>query len=50
MGYVVHPEVFSKGFVSSGSWEIGLAGERVPVKASWKPAYDPKSERLRYVH
>ncbi|MEL6645556.1 MAG: FAD-dependent oxidoreductase [Pseudomonadota bacterium] len=31
----------------AASYEIEIAGERVPAKASLKPLYDPKSERVR---
>ena len=50
MGYVKHPDVYSKGFLKSGKWEVNLAGKRMPIKASLRPAYDPKSARLAYVH
>ena len=31
----------------AASYELEIAGERVPAEASLKPLYDPKSERVR---
>ena len=34
-------------FVNAGSYEIEIAGERFPARASLKPLYDPKGEKVR---
>lgn len=34
-------------YVSSGVWEVDVAGTRYPAIASTAPMYDPKSERVR---
>jgi len=34
-------------WVRAGEWEIEVLGKRHPAKASLRPAYDPKSERVR---
>lgn len=47
MGYVTNPEGVNADFVKSGSYEIEVACERVPAKASLRPFYDPKSERVK---
>lgn len=49
LGYVSRPdgEVVTAKYVREGSYEIEVAGERVPAKASLRPFYDPKSERTK---
>ncbi len=47
LGYVNHPDGVDADFVNSGSYEIDVACERFPAKASLRPMYDPKSERMR---
>ncbi|MGE0613320.1 MAG: FAD-dependent oxidoreductase, partial [Hyphomicrobiales bacterium] len=47
LGYVHSPEGVDKGFIEAGAYEIDVAGTRVPAKAHLRPAYDPKSERVR---
>ncbi|MFQ6022919.1 MAG: FAD-dependent oxidoreductase [Acidiferrobacterales bacterium] len=47
MGYVANEDGVSKEFVESGSYEIEIACERVPARASLRPFYDPKSARVR---
>ncbi|ESZ68982.1 hypothetical protein X726_31550 [Mesorhizobium sp. L103C105A0] len=37
----------SEADVLASSYEIEIAGERFAAKASLKPMYDPKSERVR---
>ena len=34
-------------FVKSGSYEIEVVGVRYPARASLRPMYDPKGERVR---
>jgi len=40
-------ETVSVDFIKSGSYEIDIAGVRYPAKASLRPMYDPKLERVR---
>ena len=49
MGWVSAPEGYlaDPAWVTSGSYEIEVAGERVPARASLEPWYDPKSLRVR---
>lgn len=48
MGYIEnHGETVDADFVKSGSYEIEVAGIRVPAVASLGAAYDPKSTRVR---
>jgi 4-methylaminobutanoate oxidase (formaldehyde-forming) len=34
-------------FISSGRFEVEVAGERVPAEASLAPLYDPRSLRVK---
>ena len=47
MGFVHHEGGATNDFINSGSYEIDIAGERFPAKASLRPIYDPKNERVR---
>lgn len=47
LGYVHNPEGVTTQYVETGDFEIGVAGERFAAKASLRPMYDPKSERMR---
>ncbi|HEX5296356.1 MAG TPA: FAD-dependent oxidoreductase [Streptosporangiaceae bacterium] len=48
LGYVTAPEPGTPpSWYRSGSYEIEIAGERVPADASLRPMYDPASERPR---
>ena len=40
-------DVVSAEYIKSGSYEIDIAGTRYPAKASLRPMYDPKLERVR---
>jgi 4-methylaminobutanoate oxidase (formaldehyde-forming) len=40
-------ETVTVDFVKSGAYEIDIAGVRYPAKASLRPMYDPKLERVR---
>jgi len=40
-------DVVTADYIKSGSYEIDVAGTRVPAKASLRPMYDPKLERVR---
>ena len=47
MGYVTGDEVITPDYIKSGSFEVEVAGELIPARASLKPFYDPKSLRVR---
>ncbi|GMQ90359.1 MAG: FAD-dependent oxidoreductase [Gammaproteobacteria bacterium] len=47
MGYVENEAGVSAEFIDSGAYEIEIACERVPARASLRPFYDPRSERVR---
>ena len=47
LGYVRREEGVDADFIKAGSYEIEVAGERVPATASLRPLYDPKSERVK---
>jgi 4-methylaminobutanoate oxidase (formaldehyde-forming) len=48
MGYVANRGgLAARDWVLSGSYEIEVAGERVPARASLQPFYDPTSARVR---
>ncbi len=49
MGYVAGPAagLADRDYVLSGSYEIEVAGERVPARVSLEPWYDPQSTRVR---
>jgi 4-methylaminobutanoate oxidase (formaldehyde-forming) len=47
LGYVRHAEGVDADFVASGRYEIEVACERFPARASLRPLYDPKAERVR---
>lgn len=47
LGFVKYEGGVSPDFIESGAYEIDLAGERYPAKASLRPLYDPRNERPR---
>lgn len=47
LGYVNHSEPFKADFIKAGRFEIEVATKRIPARASLRPFYDPKSERVR---
>jgi 4-methylaminobutanoate oxidase (formaldehyde-forming) len=47
LGYVENEEGVTADYIKSGSYEIQIAGTRYPAKASLRPLYDPKGERIR---
>jgi 4-methylaminobutanoate oxidase (formaldehyde-forming) len=47
LGYVRHAEAITKDFLAAGRWEIEVAGERIPAKASLQALYDPKAQRMK---
>ena len=47
LGYVKNEGGVDAAFVNEGSYELLVAGEKIPAKASLRPMYDPKSERIK---
>ena len=47
LGYVESAAGVDQAFIAEGRWEIEVAGERIPARASLAPMYDPRSERVR---
>ena len=47
MGYIECPDGVTMDYVNSGKFEIEVAGQRYPAKASLRPLYDPKAERVK---
>ena len=48
MGYVANPGgIVDAPYVNSGTYELEVAGERLPAVVSLQPLYDPKSLRVK---
>ncbi len=47
LGYVHHKEPITADWVAAGAYEIEVAMERFPARASLNPFYDPKGLRIR---
>jgi glycine cleavage system T protein len=47
MGYVAHQQGVTREFIESGAYEIEVACERLPARASPRPLYDPQGMRLQ---
>ncbi|MBG1233245.1 GcvT family protein [Aestuariivirga litoralis] len=47
LGYVRNPEGVTADYVLSGTYELEVAGERVPCEVTLSPLYDPKMERIK---
>lgn len=47
LGYVEANGPVSRDYISSGAWEIEIAAQRHEARASLRPLYDPKGERVR---
>jgi 4-methylaminobutanoate oxidase (formaldehyde-forming) len=47
LGYVTHPGGVDRAFVDSGSFEVEIATERMPVTPHLRPPYDPAGSRVR---
>jgi len=47
MGYIKHPEGVDQALIDGSKFEIEVADKKVPARASLKPFYDPKGERLK---
>ena len=46
-GYVRNPDGVSTEYLTSGSYELEVACERVPAKLHLQPLHDPGNERVR---
>lgn len=46
MGYVEHADGVTLDLIASSTFEIQVAGERYPARASLRPMYDPKNLRV----
>ena len=46
MGYVSYEDGVTRDLLHSSVFEIEVAGERYPARASLQSFYDPKSERV----
>lgn len=51
-GYVRHPEggPVTKKFLSSGTWELDVMGERFPVALHSRPPFDPSNLRVKGIY
>jgi heterotetrameric sarcosine oxidase gamma subunit len=47
LGYVKNEEGITADYVKSGAYEVQVAGVRYAAKASLRPMYDPRGERVR---
>ena len=47
LGAVENKEGVTIDFVNSGSYEIEIASQLYPAKASLRPLYDPQNKRVR---
>jgi 4-methylaminobutanoate oxidase (formaldehyde-forming) len=47
MGYVNHVDGVSANFVSAGTYELEVAGERLSARATLRSLYDPENERIK---
>ena len=47
MGYVSHERGTPRDEVTAANFEIDVNGTRVPATVSYRPFYDPDSERIR---
>jgi 4-methylaminobutanoate oxidase (formaldehyde-forming) len=48
LGYVANPNgIADAAYIDSGTYEIEVAGQRLPARVSLQPLYDPKSLRVK---
>ncbi len=47
LGSIENENGVTPDYIKSGTYEIDIAGERYPAKASLRPMYDPKSKRVK---
>ena len=46
LGWIASDEIVTPEYVRAGTYEIDIAGRRVPATASLAPLYDPKNEKI----
>ena len=47
LAMVESDEPIAKAWLDEGSWEVDIAGTRVPATVSLRPLYDPKMQRIK---
>jgi 4-methylaminobutanoate oxidase (formaldehyde-forming) len=47
LAMVEHLDGVTPDWLAAGSWEVEVAGRRVPARVSLRPMYDPTNERIR---
>ena len=48
MGYITNRVgTADAAYINAGTYEIEVAGQRIPATASLQPFYDPKSTRVK---
>ena len=47
MGYLNHPGGVTEDWLEAGTYDIEVAGERIPATASTRSFYDPNNQRVR---
>jgi hypothetical protein len=48
LGYVENEgQIVTDAYIAQGKFEIEIAGDRVPARATLGALYDPKSERIK---
>jgi 4-methylaminobutanoate oxidase (formaldehyde-forming) len=47
LGYVEHPEGVDHEFITSGNFELEVAGKRFAAVASLRPMYDPTGKKIK---
>lgn len=47
LAMVENDEPIAKAWLDEGSWEVDIAGKRVPAVVSLRPMYDPKMQRIK---
>ena len=40
-------EPITPKWIAAGEWEVDVAGTRYPARASLRPMYDPKNEKIK---
>ncbi|WP_367648718.1 glycine cleavage T C-terminal barrel domain-containing protein [Ruegeria arenilitoris] len=47
IGFAELDAPLTTAIISEGTWEVEVAGERIPATASLKPLFDPKMEKIK---
>ena len=47
LGYIKSDALITKSMIENSQFEIDVAGEQIPVRASLSALYDPRAERMR---